>query len=590
MTDTHGGRAGRPARTFVALMLAIVLLGLAVRVVFPTADPPWRTTVGVVWHDEGAWTHNARNRALFGTWITDDWNPLYIAPVFTGLEWVAFELLGVGLWQARSVSMLAGALSVLLLGLALRRMAGNAAGLVAAGLLATNYVWVMYSRAALMEPTMVAFLVASFYASVRAERQPAWGFAAAALALLAYFTKASAVFYVAALGLVSVTTMIEWWATRRLGESPWSSRPVRAAAWTLAGLFACGLIALAVFVLPNWLEYRFYNWQMSVTRKPAYTMKALVDRVSWFPVVHDIFTRMWFSVVVGAVYAIGLATRVRRASAPERLLLGWLVLGTLELVARDVGNERYLVYLIPAFVAATALALGRDGRVLPEGVATAARRPWLALPVVLAVAYLVAGSLVRLVFLYEIGPGVRWSALVAVLLTVGVYASWPRPARLLSGRPLGTTAALALTALVMAGDLAQFAQFAAGCTFKNYRAMRLVAERIPPDTLVHGKLANGLALESRIRPVFVGNHFGNYQDRFRRDDARYILTYVSPRVGYEGRIILEVLDAYPRKRLLWTVPVAETTGGADLAALYEKSPAPPPAATPPIPRETRAQD
>ena len=50
----------------------------------PHRRSPWRTTVGVVWHDEGAWTHNARNQALWGTWQTDNWNPLYIAPVFTG--------------------------------------------------------------------------------------------------------------------------------------------------------------------------------------------------------------------------------------------------------------------------------------------------------------------------------------------------------------------------------------------------------------------------------------------------------------------------------------------------------------------------
>ena len=47
--------------------------------------------------------------------------------------------------------MAAGILSVWLLGLAVARLGGRTAGLVAAGLLATNYVWVMYSRAALME-------------------------------------------------------------------------------------------------------------------------------------------------------------------------------------------------------------------------------------------------------------------------------------------------------------------------------------------------------------------------------------------------------------------------------------------------------
>ena len=45
--------------------------------------------------------HNARNRALWGTWRTDDWNPVFIAPVFTALEYAAFAAFGVGTWQAR---------------------------------------------------------------------------------------------------------------------------------------------------------------------------------------------------------------------------------------------------------------------------------------------------------------------------------------------------------------------------------------------------------------------------------------------------------------------------------------------------------
>jgi 4-amino-4-deoxy-L-arabinose transferase-like glycosyltransferase len=584
----HGGVT---RRTWIGGGAAILVLAALLRGLFPTADPPWRTTVGVVWHDEGAWTHNARNRVLFGTWATDDWNPLYIAPVFTGLEYGAFRAFGVGLWQARSVSMLAGVLSVLLLGAAVRRVGGNTAGLIAAGLLATNYVWVMYSRAALMEASMVAFMVASFWAATRAEDGPRWGLAAGLAALAAYFTKAAAVSFVAALGLVSVITLLEAWRDSRTLRGALRTVPARGAAFVLAGLVVGASVAAAVFVLPNWQEYRFYNWQMSVTRKPAYTVRALVDRASWFPLVHDIFTRMWFSLVVGTVAVVGMVSRLKRTSPPERLVIAWLVLGSLQLVLHDVGNERRLVYLIPAFVAATALALGRDGRLLPADVVhLSPRRPWLALPLVLGASYLVAGSLLRLAFLYEIGPGVRWSALAAVLLTALVFATWPRPARLLSGRPMGAGTALGLLGLVMAGDVAQYVQWATGRTYRNVEAMRLVAGRIPAGTLVHGKLANGLALESGIRPVFVGNHFGNYEDRLRRDEVRYILTYVSPTVGYEGPIIREVLDAYPAKRLLWTVPVAESAGGADLAALFEKNPAPLPEAPSQVTQAPRAQD
>ena len=138
----------------------IVLLAALLRGVFPTADPPWQTTVGIVWHDEGAWVHNARNMAMFGAWTQDQWNPMYIAPVFTGLEYASFALFGVGLWQARLISELTGVASVVLLALGVRRIAGREAGVIAAALVATNYVYVMWNRAALMEASMVAFMVA----------------------------------------------------------------------------------------------------------------------------------------------------------------------------------------------------------------------------------------------------------------------------------------------------------------------------------------------------------------------------------------------------------------------------------------------
>src|SRR5215216_1061666 len=91
-------------RSFRLGLAAVLTLAAVLRGLFPVADPPWQTTVGIVWHDEGAWVHNARNRALFGAWTQDAWNPMYIAPVFTALEYVSFRAFGVGLWQARLVS------------------------------------------------------------------------------------------------------------------------------------------------------------------------------------------------------------------------------------------------------------------------------------------------------------------------------------------------------------------------------------------------------------------------------------------------------------------------------------------------------
>ena len=51
-----------------------------------------------------------------------------------------------------------------------------------------------------------------------------------------------------------------------------------------------------------------------------------------------------------------------------------------------------------------------------------------------------------------------------------------------------------------------------------------------------------------------------------------LVTYIAPRVGYEGPVIREVLDAYPDRRVVWTFDVAESAGGADRAALIAKGP------------------
>src|SRR5687768_6651313 len=188
-------------RTFRIALAAVLLLAALLRGLFPAADPPTAPTVGIVWHDEGAWVHNARNKALFGTWTADAWNPMYIAPVFTALEFASFKAFGVGVRQARLVPEALGWLSVLLLALGVTHLAGRRAGLLAAALLASNYVYVMWNRAALMETPMTAFIVAAWYCYTRAERAPIWGWGAGACALAAFFTKASAAFFVAAIGV-----------------------------------------------------------------------------------------------------------------------------------------------------------------------------------------------------------------------------------------------------------------------------------------------------------------------------------------------------------------------------------------------------
>lgn len=556
-------------RSTLDALVVVAAIAVLLRAIFPTADPPWETTVGIVWHDEGAWVHNARNKVLFGSWSLDAWNPMYLTPVFTGLEYASFSVFGVGTWQARLVSQLAGLLSIALLGFGLAVLAGRRTAVIGMALLATNYIYVMWNRAALMETTMTAFLVAAWAAYAASRRRPFWGAAAGVFAVLAFFTKAAAAFFLAALAADALWSVFAG-RLKRAAHPADTTRHARAGWWVLAGLLAASLAALVLFVLPYWQEFRFYNWQMSVTRKPSYTLRAFIDRASWIPIVHDFFTRQWLVTILALFAWLGMIHRWITAQPAERLLGLWVGLGLLELVVHDVGNERRFVMFIPALAALAAIVLGRDRRLVwPEAAHLSARQKLLALPAVLFVMYVVTGALLRLPFLYQVGPGVRLSAAAAVLLTAMLYFKWSPVVRWLSS-PWSVTASTALVLLVMSGDLLQFLQWARSRTYENVTASRLVGSWIPPGTKVHGKLANGLSLENRIRPVFVGRGFGNYDDRTSRPDIRFVLTYVKPRIGYEGPVILDVLAAHPGWRILHTFDVAETSGGADRAALIEK--------------------
>ena len=238
------------------------------------------------------------------------------------------------------------------------------------------------------------------------------------------------------------------------------------------------------------------------------------------------------------------------------------------------------MFLIPALVALASLAIARLAS------SPAMERPplpsrttlLLASPLLLYVAYLLIGALARLAFIYEVRPNVRLSAALAVAATRCSMSSWPklsaldRKFRQHLPDARGSRGGNNRDRWSTAGNVVQFAQWAAGRTYANYEASVALGKLLPAGTLVHGKLANGLALENRIKPIFVGRNFGNYDDRLRRDDVPYVLTYVAPREGYEGPVILDVLEKYPQRRILWTFDVRETPGGTDRAALMEKGP------------------
>lgn len=568
-------------RHFIAAALAIAAVAALLRGLWLTADPPVRRPVGIVWHDEGAWVHNARNKALVGAWRTDAWNPMFVAPVFTALEYASFRAFGVGTWQARIVPALSGLVAVLCLMAGLRALAGARAALVGGLLLSTNYAFVMWNRAALMESTMTMWIVAAWMAwtiascSTRSTVVWAYGAMAGVCAVAAWFTKAAAAFFVAALAIEMATLAL----VTRHGRPAMPRAALRQTIAGGGGLLLAFLLAGVVFVLPHWTDYQFYNWQMSVTRKPDYTLRAFADRASWIPFVQGIFSGMWIELAAAVAAVAAFVPRWTTIRSSERLLVLWILVGIAELVVHDSGNERRYVMFIPALVALASMWLASDAARLPRDFSPARVARIVTCIVIAPLFYVLAGAFLRPFVLGAIESGrlsmpVRSAAAAALAATLVFAWRWRGTMAWLS-RPLGGRLSAATVVLIVAWNLGVFADWARHRTTRNRDASVALGRLLPEGALVQGKLANGLALENHIRPLFVGNAFGNYDDRLRRDDARYILTYDLPRIGYESSdgsgLIQGMLDHYPRRRVIAAFDVDETSG-PDRAVLIDKFP------------------
>lgn len=164
--------AGKDALDGQRLALVVLALGVASRFVFLASDPMNSAWVGYL-TDEGRWTHQARELALFGSldlsfWITTA--HLMVAPLFQAATFVAFALFGVGFGSARLVSAVAGSLLLVAAFLVLRRRVTPQALLLTMILLAFSPELWFLSRISIPEMTLLLFEFLAFAVLVAAPR------------------------------------------------------------------------------------------------------------------------------------------------------------------------------------------------------------------------------------------------------------------------------------------------------------------------------------------------------------------------------------------------------------------------------------
>ncbi|MGH7264805.1 MAG: NBR1-Ig-like domain-containing protein [Candidatus Rokuibacteriota bacterium] len=535
------------------LLAALILL----RAVNPRADAPYFLDwSGGLYFDEGAYTHNARNKLLFGEWRLDEWNNMYYSPLHNLLLYLVFSVAGIGYLQERSLAIVLSGASLVLFYLALRTAFGLATAVLGALLLGTNYLFVMFGRLGLLEIPVTFAAVLTLYGFGRAvaTRRPAWYAFAGAASFLVYVFKSLGVYIVGA-ALVAVV----YETVRDPAVSGPRVRASRVGAY-VAGLASAALLWAVVFYLPHRTAIAAIGSLWLSQSLPA-TGAQLLSNVATQPLFVALSRVSVVAVlgVLGGFLVAYLALRARERLHGLDVLAGaWLLAGGAFLSVLSYRPVRYYVPLIPPLVLLAVRLATRALRPIPLAAATR-RDPWLYLGVFLAA--LTVGFFGLVPYLrWDVGLGARFlvalaGAAGAVVLAGLLLRAWADgPRRLL---PLGWVA-LALLAVSVGRDLAQYRRWEQSPSLGMVGISRELGRHLD-RAVIAGLSAPALVLENRHRAIYAGREgwFDSTPDLFQRhpDISHLLLATYNAELHWYYRTFPDVMA---RARLLKTYHVWKT--------------------------------
>jgi hypothetical protein len=331
-------RRGLDLLLLVAPLAVFVLLAT-----FVLVDPARGVTSSNGIFTDEAWdVINARNFVLLGRFSTDDWNLHLVNVPFSLVEAAVFHVAGVGMTQARIVSIAAVALTMAALGWGLRRPLGSGAALLASLAYGTSTLVLYYGRLAFLEPTVALGLTVGGLLALRAhdERAGRWGLAAGVALAIAIGTKPSAAF--AALGILVGLGAVG-------ARSPAARRWIGGAA---SAILAAGVVWLAVIGLPNRAAVAA-DLRIWASEPILGSLTGTVHQILRFPFRNDGFLTLAAPII--AFGALGLVATIlgrrqlsRRSVALAGAATGWLAFGLGILAAAPYRPNRYEVPLLPA--------------------------------------------------------------------------------------------------------------------------------------------------------------------------------------------------------------------------------------------------
>ncbi len=158
----------------IPVFLVLFALAVFLRFYHLSADPPYQLGISTgLETDPPQYTLFARNDVQTGDWnpYHDDRYPTYEYSLVSGLGWIVFKSLGVGLYQSNLVGVILSLLSLLLFYFVIRRALGNGTALLMLLFLATNSILIFHGRRPFLENGMILALILGLFCVTYLEKR-----------------------------------------------------------------------------------------------------------------------------------------------------------------------------------------------------------------------------------------------------------------------------------------------------------------------------------------------------------------------------------------------------------------------------------
>ena len=488
----------------LGLALILVIAG-ALRLQHVRADPPLLlpsiSGSAGIYFDEGIYCHNARNKILFGRWITDEWNPIVYNAPLTGVYYLSFKLFGLSIVTVKVINILFGLLGIFLFQAGLRTYLTSGQALTLTSLFALDYYSLMYNRLGLLENYSCFCFLLGFYFFVRSRGRRVMAFLLGLTATLAALSKYLFVYFLIA-ALLAVVDQ-----ARRRSD-------LKFLLSFLAGGLTLGLPWFFGIYLPFRTAFAKIGSGWGMLSLPHSFSQA------WDNLVHNPLARylpllpvVAFLLVlfIGLMLLKFLRPKPEGADGPELFIFLWVAAAALSIGLLNYRPLRYYLPLMPAlYLAVSALVKNRDT------IAAERKRFWplTLIPALLFLPFfrnLVSGPSAFFVF----PPVLRWLSYVSLACVV-LYFVTPR-------RKWKIPLEVPVLAVILGSSLFLYGRHFYQNPTYNLEAASRFLRTLPPGSVVMGQEAPRLTLETPFKALMAYENWFNDRDPFVRYKPTHLL-------------------------------------------------------------------